>query len=57
VDLSFPVLEGPEEGSAAAPAVESAVVALAAAARKADTPESYQPVEEPAPASMRVEEE
>ncbi|HEY1995193.1 MAG TPA: hypothetical protein VGG81_12370 [Edaphobacter sp.] len=57
MDLSFPVLEGPEEGSAAAPAVESAVVALAAAARKADTPESYQPVEEPAPASMRVEEE
>jgi len=65
VDLSSPVLEGPEEApaaarvveSAAAPVVESAAVALAAASRKADTPEPYQPDAEPAPASMRVEEE
>jgi hypothetical protein len=56
VDLSSPVPEGPEEAPAA-PVVESADVALAAASRKADTPESYQPDEEPAPASMRVEEE
>jgi len=73
VDLSSPVLEGPKEAPAAAwvvepaaarvvePAaarvVEPAAVALAAASRKADTPESYQTDEEPAPASMRVEEE
>jgi hypothetical protein len=57
VDLSSPVLEEPEEESAAAPLVEFAAVALAAASRKADTPEPYQPDEGPAPASMRVEEE
>jgi hypothetical protein len=57
VDLSSPVPEGPEEAPAAARVVESAAVALPAASRKADTPESYQPDEEPAPASMRVEEE
>jgi hypothetical protein len=57
VDLSSPVPEEPEEEPAAAPMVEFAAVALAAASRKADTPESYQPDEEPAPASMRAEEE
>jgi hypothetical protein len=54
-----------EEEPAAAPVVESAAVrevesaalTLAAASRKADTPEPYQPDEKPAPASMRVEEE
>jgi hypothetical protein len=56
VDPSSPALEEPEAGSAAAPVVESAVVA-AASVRKADTPESYQSERGPAPASMRVEEE
>jgi hypothetical protein len=42
---------------AAAWVVESAALTLAAASRKADTREPYQPDEKPAPAWMRVEEE
>jgi hypothetical protein len=53
---SSPVLEELEAGAVAAPAVESAVV-VAASVRKADTPESSQPEQGPAPASRRVEEE
>ena len=55
VDLSSPVLEEPEAGSAAAPVVESAAVP-AASVRKADTADSYQPERGSAPALMRVEE-